>query len=194
MSNAHLQCLDNSMVREAYDYAVTAHGEQKRKYTGEPYVVHPLSVAETIWRLGHGPYVTMTIGAMLHDVVEDCPGYTLDMIEKKFGQNVRQIVDDLTKREYPVEWTRKMRKAAETERLRNVQGISQTIKLADLIDNTMSIVPYDPTFAKVYLEEKLELLLAMKSAHPLLAKLAWDQLDAAFTQLEMNDERSKSFQ
>lgn len=191
MSNAHLQCLNNPMVREAYDYAVTAHGDQKRKYTGEPYVVHPLSVAETIWRLTGDP--TLTIAAMLHDVVEDCPGYTLEAIEKKFGFHVRRLVDDLTKRAYPPEWTRKMRKEAEKERLRNVGGDSQTIKVADLFDNTLSIVPHDPKFAETYLEEKLELLLAMKHANPLLSKLAWDQLDAAFTQLEKNDERAKSY-
>lgn len=186
MSNQVL-CLENPLIESAYDFAAIAHEGQVRKYTGERYVVHPLSVAETIFRLTSD--VEMTIAAMLHDVVEDCPGYTLHGIGNLWGLNVQQMVDDLTKRPYPSEWTRKMRKDAEKERLRNVSANSQTIKVADLFDNTLTIVPYDPKFAQTYLAEKLELLLVMHGAHPLLRKLAWDQLDAGFTQLEELDAR-----
>jgi (p)ppGpp synthase/HD superfamily hydrolase len=181
-------CLDNPLIKDAYIFAEIAHTGQIRKYTGEPYVVHPRSVAETIFRLTRD--VEMSVAAMLHDVVEDCIGYTFTMVEKKFGLRVRGMVDDLTKRDYPPEWTRKMRKDAERERLRNVCADSQTIKVADLFDNTLSIVPYDPKFARTYLAEKHELLLAMKNAHPLLSKLALDQLYAGFVQLEkLHDDR-----
>jgi GTP pyrophosphokinase len=85
---------DRKMIRKAYEIAVQAHSEQRRK-SGEPYILHPIAVARICAEeIGLGP--TAIACALLHDVVEDTD-ITLDEIELEFGQRVRKIVDGLTK-------------------------------------------------------------------------------------------------
>lgn len=85
---------DRKMVRNAFRMAVEAHRGMRRK-SGEPYIFHPISVAQicaTELRLG----VTSITCALLHDVVEDTH-YTLEDIEGVFGSKVASIIDGLTK-------------------------------------------------------------------------------------------------
>jgi GTP pyrophosphokinase len=85
---------DSRMIRKAYEIAVQAHSEQRRK-SGEPYILHPIAVARICAEeIGLGP--TAIACALLHDVVEDTD-ITLDEIELDFGHRVRKIVDGLTK-------------------------------------------------------------------------------------------------
>jgi len=85
---------DSKMIRKAYEIAVQAHSEQRRK-SGEPYILHPIAVARICAEeIGLGP--TAIACALLHDVVEDTD-ITLDEIEQDFGHRVRKIVDGLTK-------------------------------------------------------------------------------------------------
>lgn len=85
---------DSKMIRKAYEMAVQAHAEQRRK-SGEPYILHPIAVARICSEeIGLGP--TAVACALLHDVVEDTD-ITLDEIEHEFGIRVRKIVDGLTK-------------------------------------------------------------------------------------------------
>ena len=85
---------DSKMIRKAYEIAVQAHSEQRRK-SGEPYILHPIAVARICAEeIGLGP--TAIACALLHDVVEDTD-ITLDEIELEFGHRVRKIVDGLTK-------------------------------------------------------------------------------------------------
>ena len=85
---------DRVMIRSAYEMAVQAHSEQRRK-SGEPYILHPIEVARICAEeIGLGP--TAIIGALLHDVVEDT-SITLRDIREKFGDNIAMIVDGLTK-------------------------------------------------------------------------------------------------
>lgn len=82
-----------SKILSAYEFAEKAHGDQKRS-SGEPYIVHPLSVAEILVDLGMDTD-TICVG-LLHDVVEDTE-YTLDDIRGLFGQDVALLVDGVTK-------------------------------------------------------------------------------------------------
>ncbi|WP_456459194.1 RelA/SpoT family protein [Nitratifractor sp.] len=84
--------IDDS-IREALDFAITAHEGQKRK-SGEPYIIHPILVAAITASLSGDP--TMVISALLHDVVEDTP-HTIEEIGERFGPDVRHIVEGLTK-------------------------------------------------------------------------------------------------
>lgn len=85
---------DSQQIRLAYEMAVEAHREQRRK-SGEPYILHPIEVARIcVEEIGLGP--TAVVCALLHDVVEDTD-VTLDEIGEKFGDSVRNIVDGLTK-------------------------------------------------------------------------------------------------
>ncbi|MBL7828264.1 MAG: bifunctional (p)ppGpp synthetase/guanosine-3',5'-bis(diphosphate) 3'-pyrophosphohydrolase [Saprospiraceae bacterium] len=82
------------MLRAAYELAVEAHKEQRRK-TGEPYILHPIEVARIcVEEIGLGP--TAAACALLHDVVEDTE-VTLKEIHAKFGDKIALIVDGLTK-------------------------------------------------------------------------------------------------
>ena len=85
---------DKLMIRKAFNLSVEAHSNQRRK-TGEPYIFHPISVAKIVANeIGLG--ATSIAAALLHDVVEDTK-YTLDNIERLFGNTVARIVSGLTK-------------------------------------------------------------------------------------------------
>ncbi|MDO6744555.1 RelA/SpoT family protein [Tenacibaculum soleae] len=85
---------DKKLIRKAFDIAVEAHSEQRRK-TGEPYIYHPIAVAKIVaYEIGLG--ATSIAAALLHDVVEDTH-YTIDDMERLFGENIARIVSGLTK-------------------------------------------------------------------------------------------------
>ncbi len=85
----------NNEVRKAFLMASEAHFTMRRR-TGEPYIYHPLEVARIVaGEIGLGE--TAIISALLHDVVEDNPDYTIDIIKRNFGEKVAYIVDGLTK-------------------------------------------------------------------------------------------------
>ncbi len=83
------------MVEDAYNLAIEAHGEQLRK-SGEPYMVHPVSVAYYLADLELD--IESIVAGILHDVVEDT-AYTKEDITEKFSEGVAEIVDGVTKLE-----------------------------------------------------------------------------------------------
>ncbi len=84
---------DLSSVEKAYELAKSAHGDQRRK-SGEPYIIHPLSVAIILAELEMDKETI--IAGILHDVVEDT-GVTDEQIEEEFGNEVASLVDGVTK-------------------------------------------------------------------------------------------------
>lgn len=85
---------DKKLIRKAFDLAVEAHKDQRRK-TGEPYIFHPIEVAKIVAdEIGLG--ATSIAAALMHDVVEDTD-YTLDDIREIFGEKIARIIDGLTK-------------------------------------------------------------------------------------------------
>src|SRR5690554_8102471 len=85
---------DKKLIRSAFDVAVDAHKDQRRK-SGEAYIFHPIAVAKIV-ASEIGLDATSIAAALLHDIVEDTD-YTLDDIERMFGSTVAKIVDGLTK-------------------------------------------------------------------------------------------------
>ncbi len=85
---------DKKLIRKAFDTAVDAHKDQRRK-SGEAYIFHPIAVAKIV-ASEIGLDATCIAAALLHDVVEDTE-YTLENIEEMFGKTVAKIVDGLTK-------------------------------------------------------------------------------------------------
>ncbi|MDO4225362.1 MAG: HD domain-containing protein, partial [Bergeyella zoohelcum] len=84
----------NKLIRTAFDLALDAHKDQRRK-TGEPYIYHPIEVAKIVANeMGLG--TTSIACALLHDVVEDSD-YTYEDIKKLFGEKIADIVKGLTK-------------------------------------------------------------------------------------------------
>lgn len=88
---------DKKLIRKAFDTAVDAHKDQRRK-SGEPYIFHPIAVAKIV-ASEIGLDATCIAAALLHDVVEDT-SYTLEDINELFGPTVTKIVDGLTKISY----------------------------------------------------------------------------------------------
>ncbi|TAF69043.1 MAG: bifunctional (p)ppGpp synthetase/guanosine-3',5'-bis(diphosphate) 3'-pyrophosphohydrolase [Flavobacterium sp.] len=85
---------DKKLIRKAFDVAVDAHKDQRRK-SGEAYIFHPIAVAKIVAsEIGLG--ATSIAAALLHDVVEDTP-ITVHDIEKLFNPKVAQLVEGLTK-------------------------------------------------------------------------------------------------
>ena len=90
-----LSAADKKLIRKAFDVAVDAHSDQRRK-SGEAYVFHPIAVAKIV-ASKIGLDATSIAAALIHDVVEDCPRYTINDIQQLFGETVARIVDGLTK-------------------------------------------------------------------------------------------------
>lgn len=85
---------DKKLIRKAFDLAVDAHKDMRRK-SGEPYIFHPIAVAQIVAK-EIGLSATSIACALIHDVVEDSD-YTLEDIERLFGEKVAKIIDGLTK-------------------------------------------------------------------------------------------------
>jgi (p)ppGpp synthase/HD superfamily hydrolase len=151
---------NNPLVLKAIEFANAAHSSigQLRKYTGEPYIVHPLDVIDILLTYSEQPVtVGMLAAAACHDVVEDTQ-VSLDTVSLEFGTEVAQLVSDLTDVSRPTDGNRRVRKQIDLEHSAQACAASQTVKLADLISNAPSIVDHDPGFARVWLREKAALL------------------------------------
>ena len=84
---------DLSIIEHAYTVAERAHTGQFRK-SGEPYITHPVAVAQILADLGIG--AKTIAAALLHDTVEDTD-YTLEMLRRDFGDEITMLVDGVTK-------------------------------------------------------------------------------------------------
>lgn len=163
-------------VEIAKSLAEILHGEQKRKYTGVPYVTHTQAVAEIVREQGLG--VIAESIAHLHDVLEDTPTTAEKLNNLLVGLGVNRadtllivsgVIDLTDVFSDPAFGNRAKRKAAERERLAHVNPRSQAVKLADLIDNAKDIKQNDPNFAKVFLREARELLKVIGNSNERLA-------------------------
>lgn len=154
------------MIEEAKTFATKAHEGQVRKYTGEPYINHPMAVAEIVRQ--HGGDAGMQAAAYLHDVVEDCD-IELDRIGREFNFDIMQLVFWLSSASVLMKYrgNRAARKLFDNNVFQGAPVRAKLIKFADLIDNTSSIVAHDPDFANTYLREKKEVLAQNYVNHPL---------------------------
>lgn len=177
-------------LRAAGLFAACKHMYQKRKYTFEPYVLHVFNVAKLVSSVTNDE--DMIIAALLHDTVEDTDT-TLDEIKNEFGTRVRDFVDGLTDLSQQ-EWdssdktrpNRKKRKAIDRIRLQYCCADTQTIKLADLIDNCKDIVQHDKSFYLVYSIEKRDLLEVLTKGDSRMRQLAIETLEKADASYKMS--------
>jgi (p)ppGpp synthase/HD superfamily hydrolase len=140
---------------QAAMFAFDAHKGQVRKFSYEPYIVHPAEVASITSQVTNDPEALAA--AWLHDVVEDC-GIDIHTIKMLFGDNVALYVGDLTNPSQINPELKKLnrmqRKAADREHLMNSAVGSKTVKLADILSNIHSLTYNDPSFARVWVKEK----------------------------------------
>jgi len=166
-----------SLELEARIFATEAHASigQKRKYTGEDYIVHPERVVQLLTLVKHTP--EMLAAGWLHDVVEDVKSVSISMIRDKFGNRVASLVAQVTDVSKPSDGNRKTRKSIDLHHLSKADAEGKTIKLADIADNSLSIERYDPDFSKVWRYEKCALLSVLMEGDPQLYYVCQKQLD-----------------
>ena len=151
------------------EYATAAHAGQKRKYTDDDYIIHPIAVAKLVQAQGGDD--NMINAALLHDVLEDTPVTHAELrtilhniLSIESAEDVLSLVVELTdvftKEAFP-EYNRDSRKQFEALRLAYVSDRAKAIKRADIEHNSESILDHDPKFAKVFLKEKKNLLEKM---------------------------------
>jgi len=158
--------METTLEEKAKVFAEQAHARlfQVRKYTGEPYITHPASVVGIVRSVVHTE--AMLAAAWLHDTVEDTDFTIEPLTEREFGAEVAALVEQLTDVSRLSDGNRKARKAIDLAHTAKASAAAQTIKLADLIDNTGNIVERDPDFAKGYLKEKTLLLEVLADGNP----------------------------
>lgn len=168
-----------TLAFDAMKFAREAHKAQRRKYTNNPYIDHLAEVAGIMATVTNqqrevSPEIMVAV-AWLHDCVEDQGITAPQLLAIAMPEDVVTGVMLLSDLE---QGNRAERKAASRARLAKAPGWVQTIKCADLISNTSSIVEHDPKFAVVYLEEKRLLLDVLTNADPRLLEIARSQTEA----------------
>src|SRR5690606_244278 len=177
----------NTVLEKVKDFADKAHGDQKRKYTPDRYIVHPIRVMLICKE--YTDDTNILAAALLHDVLEDT---AVDKEEMKnfLMQNmepgnaittlnyVSEPTDVYTKEDYP-KFNRKKRKGLELERLEKTSAEAQTIKYADIIDNCLEIVDHDRSFAPVFLSECKTILKKLDKGNKILYERALITVDNA---------------
>lgn len=167
---------DLALIQRAYEVADRAHTGQKRK-SGEPYITHPLAVAQILVDLGiSGKTIA---AALLHDTVEDT-AYTLDQLRADFGDEVALLVDGVTKLD-----KLKYGDSAQAETVRKmVVAMSKDIrvliiKLADRLHNARTWGFVESDSAKRKAKETLEIYAPL--AHRLgIQAFKWELEDLSF--------------
>lgn len=141
---------------------------QKRKYTGEDYYFHPEEVALLVYTtLGENCTQEMLAAALCHDLCEDT-GITLEFVKLNLSEEVAVLVEMLTDVSKPEDGNRAQRKEIDRQHTAKASPAAKTIKLADLISNSKSILEHDKDFAKVYIKEKELLLEVLTEGDPTL--------------------------
>jgi len=168
---------------EAMMFAREVHKTQTRKYTGNPYTDHLAEVAgiamSTGWTIPSVHPDKLMAVCWLHDCMED-QGVDLATLQSRFGFDVANGVWWLTD---TAQGNRAQREGTSRLLLNQAPDWVQTIKCADLISNTASIVQHDPEFAVVYLEEKQLLLKVLTRADHRLRGVAEEQVREALVTL-----------
>jgi len=129
----------SAKFEEALLYATRAHSNQMRKKTGIPYIAHILGV--TAIALEYGANQTEAMGALLHDVVEDCGGKPrLLEIREQFGDDVAKIVDGCTDTDEIPKPPWRERKEKYLEHLKHSDSPTRLVSASDKLHNARSIL------------------------------------------------------
>ena len=174
--------LDTQRLFSAFTYADAAHNGQLRK-SGEPYIIHPLAVAEIVADLELD--VDSVIAAMLHDCIEDTPA-THEEIAKKFGPTVAALVEGVTK------LTRVQYVSKEEEQMENLRKMLMAmaqdirvilIKICDRLHNMRTMEYQSPRKQREKSLETMEIYAPI--AHRLgMQKLKWELEDLSLRYLD----------
>ena len=178
MSNEYKDWLADTMIQSALAIASLYHRNQKRKYTGEPYIEHPKLVAKIItdymeacddiplFAFDPIDYSVIQSAALLHDTIEDTNA-TYEEIQKVFGKSVCDLVYFLTDDLTPKDGNRKLRKEKYLEKLLDSPYEAKCLKIADVLANVRNLAEVVPAedkgFAIKYVGEKQQMVEAFKT-------------------------------
>ena len=173
---------DLDLIAKAYNYAVIAHGEQKRK-SGEPYIIHPVEVALILTEIEMDS--ASICAALLHDVIEDTD-FDYKNLEQEFGEEIAMLVEGVTKLS---RINFKNRQEAQAENLRKMflamaRDIRVVlIKLADRLHNMRTLNFQPEPKQKQVAQETMDIFAPL--AHRLgVFKFKWQLEDLAFLYLQ----------
>ncbi len=169
---------DVSLIRKAWEFCVKHHAGQVRA-SGEPYIVHPLEVAEVLAEMKLD--ATAIAAGLLHDAVEDTPA-TNEEVEAEFGDQVAHIVEGVTKID-KIEFANREDRQAENVRKMLLAMVSDVrvvlIKLADRLHNMRTLEHLKPGRQEAIARETLDIYAPL--AHRLgMGKVRGELEDLAF--------------
>lgn len=171
--------MPSSLPTRALLFALRAHEGQKRKYTGEAFIAHPIVVADAVSRVTADPEILAA--AYLHDVVEKTDT-TIEQVQEVFGARVAALVTELTnvytEQNYP-EMPEPERKKAERARLRTISAEAKMVKLADVTANILDISQQNGPDAADLISAKEGIMLAVEDGEPRLRAAAHEALAGA---------------
>ncbi|GAA0880840.1 hypothetical protein GCM10009119_38100 [Algoriphagus jejuensis] len=180
------------LLKKVEKFAEQAHGDQMRKYAQERYIAHPIRVMNLCQNYVQD--LCILSAALLHDVLEDTDTRKHEILEflesvlerfeaKRTLDLVIELTDVYTKSAYP-HLNRDQRKRKEADRIASVSSAAQTIKYADVIDNSQDIVEFDADFAPKFLKEYQNLLSLTKKGNNELYQLASMTVSQGLKKLE----------
>lgn len=161
-----------NIIENAIKLAVEAHSGQTRKYSGLPYIVHPLEVGSMVKNI-EGMGEIEIAAAYLHDVIEDCPVLFHNQIQPV---EVFELVKQLTNPSKGSNFPRAMRKRMDRDHLSMASQKAKIIKLCDRIANVNDFIREckDNEFLNIYFNETRLLVEVLKGADKQLEdELLW---------------------
>lgn len=197
--------VDAAQIRRAYHVAEVAHRGQRRR-SGEPYVTHPLAVAQILAELRMDE--PSIVAALLHDVLEDTP-VTDEEIRGMFGEEVLALVEGVTKMKFPPLPPKEGGKLASEERARFAETMRKmllamaadfrvmVIKLADRLHNMQTLQAMDEEKRRFLAQQTLDIYAPLASRLGIW-QIKWQLEDLAFKHLhpqkfdEISDKVAKS--
>lgn len=155
--------MSDSLIIRAAKFSAEAHADQKRKYNGMPYIVHPgrVAAAASIHQIATPGVVA---AAWLHDVLEDCPAHC-ERLVAEFPGDVVELVRELTNPSKDSKAIRAERKQMDREHIASASHEAKVLKLLDRLDNMREMDPSQAgKFAVLYASETLALLEVIRHA------------------------------
>lgn len=187
-------------LKKVEAFASQAHHLQTRKYSPEPFILHPIRVTKICTQFTSE--LSVLAAALLHDVLEDtdCSKEALfrflsSIMSADDAAMTLYLVDELTdvftKNAFP-RLNRRRRKLLELQRLEKTSAEAQTIKYADVIDNCSEIVDKDPEFAAVFLAECRQLLQKLNKGKKELRLRAFSLVENSIKKLKDSKHKENS--
>lgn len=161
---------DITLLLKSLQFATQKHCQQRRKnLSADPYINHPIHVADLLWQIGQVRDIVVLVGALLHDTLEDTDATTQE-IQELFGEEVLLLVQEVSDdKSLPKE----QRKQLQIERAPHVSNRAKQVKLADKISNVYDLIHEPPEGwshqrRQAYLDWSIQVVNGLRGINPQL--------------------------